>query len=127
MKTDRVNTSLGIVHLEIQRNKNFPNSNCPYCYIKMPWYFHAKKIRPQKSRNRFFFVTDGVIHGEMASMVFITYHSNTHECMAICLGSAKVMLGGPGGKKIELTKALLLFDLPAWDTNVYIIRTTFCV
>ena len=49
---------------------------------------------------------DGAIPGKTE------FHSNTHECMAVCMGNADVILGGPSGKKIKI-KAGDVLILPA--------------
>lgn len=34
---------------------------------------------------------------------FHHFHSNTHECLGICMGEATVILGGPGGRRVKLS------------------------
>ncbi|MGZ3863842.1 MAG: cupin domain-containing protein [Bacteroidia bacterium] len=43
---------------------------------------------------------------------FHHYHSTTHECMAICMGSANIILGGPGGKRVKVKQGDVII-LPA--------------
>jgi uncharacterized protein YjlB len=47
-------------------------------------------------------LTDGTDH----------YHSNTHECLAVCSGNANVILGGPGGHRLILQQGDVII-LPA--------------
>jgi uncharacterized protein YjlB len=43
---------------------------------------------------------------------FHHYHSTTHECMAVAMGNAKLIIGGPGGKPVEVTPGDVII-LPA--------------
>jgi uncharacterized protein YjlB len=108
----RANTDPHILHFVLKRNKNFPNSKLPVLiYQKVLNLPNPKKkavltIRKIFSRNGWSNSWSNGIYD------FHHYHSNTHECMAICFGKADVILGGPKGKKIKLEQGDLII-LPA--------------
>lgn len=43
---------------------------------------------------------------------FHHYHSTTHECMAICAGTATVIFGGPNGRRVKVAQGDVII-LPA--------------
>jgi uncharacterized protein YjlB len=112
MDKKRINTNIHPTHLFLKRNGHFPNNT-------LPVVVYQESLRLPKQKNK---------SAEIAQQVFIRngwsnswrngiydfhhYHSNTHECMAVCMGTATVMLGGPGGRKIKLKAGDVLL-LPA--------------
>ena len=112
MKTERVNTNPGIVNLKIPGNKNFPNSSLPVLLYKNALVLPHQKNKAAEITQQVFIRNGWSNSWRNGIYAFHHYHSNTHECMGICLGSAKVMLGGPNGKKVELTQGDVII-LPA--------------
>lgn len=88
--------------------KYFPNSTLPLLIYKKLFNAgkQAKKAASQLQqlmhkhnwRNAW---TNGIYF-------FHHYHSNTHECLAIAAGTARVIFGGPGGRSIMVKKGDLL-------------------
>jgi len=110
--TKRVNTNPHILHFVLKQNENFPNSDLPVLIyegaLELPAEKNQSSIIIQKifSRNNWSNSwTNGIYD-------FHHYHSITHECLAISMGSATVILGGPSGRKIELSKGDVII-LPA--------------
>jgi uncharacterized protein YjlB len=108
---DRINTNPHILRFVIKRNKNFPNSRLPVLIYQEALNIPGGKkgiVIVQKifQRNGWSNSWSNGIYD------FHHYHSNTHECMAICAGEAEVILGGPKGRKIKLTKGDVII-LPA--------------
>lgn len=109
---ERANKNPHISSFVLKRNKNFPNS-------KLPVLIYKKAIELPKQKNKAVNVAQKLfIHNGWSNSWrngiydFHHYHSNTHECMAICMGSANVILGGPNGKRIKLVQGDLII-LPA--------------
>lgn len=105
------NTNPDILHYRIKRNKNFPNSRLPVLIYKEALQLPPKKrgialVEKIFLRNGWSNVWSNGIYD------FHHYHGNTHECMAICKGTAEVILGGPGGRKIKLQQGDVII-LPA--------------
>jgi uncharacterized protein YjlB len=108
----RINTNPHVRNYVLKRNKNFPNSKLPVLIyrkaITLPEQKNAAAIIAQKT-----FIHNGWSNSWRNGIYnFHHYHSNTHECMAICMGSASVILGGPNGKRVSLRKGDILI-LPA--------------
>jgi uncharacterized protein YjlB len=110
--SERINTNPHILHFALKPNKYFPNNKLPVLLFKDALNLQSEKeeaiITVQKifSRNGWSNSWSNGIYD------FHHYHSNTHECMAICSGSAEVILGGPGGRKIKIETGDVLI-LPA--------------
>jgi len=112
MKKERVNTNPHILHFILKRNKYFPNSKLPVLV-----YREALNLPKQKNKSadiaQQLFLRNGWSNSWRNGIYdFHHYHSTTHECMAICMGWAEVILGGPNGKKIKLEAGDILI-LPA--------------
>lgn len=108
----RTDTNPHILHFTLKRNKNFPNS-------KYPVLIYRKAINLPFQKNKAAKITQDIFlqHGwsncwKNGIYDFHHYHSTTHECMAICMGSATIILGGPNGKRIKLMKGDIII-LPA--------------
>lgn len=108
----RINTNPHIEHFIIKRNRYFPNSKLPVLIyrgaLELPKQKNSASIIVEKvfSRNGWSNSWKNGIYD------FHHYHSNTHECMAICMGKATVILGGPRGRKTELKQGDVIV-LPA--------------
>jgi uncharacterized protein YjlB len=99
----RINTNPHIVHFVLKRNKNFPNS-------KLPLLIYREAIHlPSESGKKILFIQKLFARNGWSNSWsngiydFHHYHSNTHECMAICEGEAEIILGGPKGRKEKIT------------------------
>ena len=106
------NTNPHIKSLLLSKNKFFPNSI-------LPVLIYQGAIELPKQRQ---------VAADLIQTIFVKnkwgnswrngiydfhhYHSNTHECMGIAAGTAKVIVGGPGGRKITLKRGDVLI-LPA--------------
>lgn len=112
MKIRRTNTNPHIIHIKLKRNKYFPNSKYPVLIYK-----EAFKLPKQKNKASEIIQTIFIQNGwsntwRNGIYDFHHYHSITHECMAIAMGSAKVIFGGPNGKKLKLASGDVIL-LPA--------------
>ena len=83
-------------------NKHFPNS-------KLPLLVYRKAIALPRQKHKAAEIVRKVFasHGwgnawQDGIYDFHHYHSNTHECLGICMGEATVIFGGPGGKSIKV-------------------------
>jgi uncharacterized protein YjlB len=108
----RTNTNPHIIEIKLKRNKNFPNSSLPVII-----YREALELPKQKNKAALMveklFAKNGWSNSWKNGIYdFHHFHSNTHECMAICSGKATVILGGPSGKKAELKQGDVII-LPA--------------
>ena len=108
----RVDKDPDIRHLTLKRNNYFPNSTLPVLLYKqvldLPLQINkaAEIIRDIFTHHRWSNTwKDGIYD-------YHHYHSNAHECMGIANRAAMVILGGPGGKKITLSRGDVLI-LPA--------------
>jgi uncharacterized protein YjlB len=108
---DRINTNPHILSFVFKKNKNFPNSRLPVLIYQNAMELPGKKksiVTVQK-----IFLRNGWSNSWSNGIYdFHHYHSNTHECMAVCTGEAEVILGGPKGKKVKLAKGDVII-LPA--------------
>ncbi len=108
----RINTNPHILHFTIKRNKYFPNS-------RMPVLIYKNAVELPKQKNKAASIIQKIFdrNGWSNSWTngiydFHHYHSITHECMGIIMGTATIILGGPNGRKIKLTTGDVLI-LPA--------------
>ena len=107
-----INTNPRIRSFHFKANKNFPNNKLPLLIYENAFKTGVQKKRVaaavQKilNRNNWKNAWTNGIYG------FHHYHSNTHECLAIVSGSARVIFGGTGGKSILLSKSDLVI-IPA--------------
>jgi uncharacterized protein YjlB len=109
---ERANTNPHISSFILKRKGYFPNS-------KLPVLIYRKGIRLPDQKNKAATIVQKLFirHGWSNSWRngiydFHHYHSNTHECMAICAGTATVILGGPGGKRTTIRQGDVII-LPA--------------
>jgi uncharacterized protein YjlB len=109
---ERINTNPHILHLTLKRNKNFPNSKLPVLI-----YQHALSLPSGKKEaaiiSQKIFLRNGWSNSWKNGIYdFHHYHSNTHEGMSICSGEAEIILGGPKGRKVKVSKGDVII-LPA--------------
>ncbi|HEX2684491.1 MAG TPA: cupin [Ferruginibacter sp.] len=107
-----INTNPEIRSFNFKVNKHFPNNKLPLLIYKNAFTTGAQQKRVatavQKILNRNNWKnawTNGIY-------TFHHYHSNTHECLAIIAGTARVIFGGTGGKNIRLEQSDLVI-IPA--------------
>jgi len=108
----RINENPHILHFVFKRNRNFPNS-------KLPVIIYQGALNLPRQKNKAAEIARSVCEGNGWSNTwkngiydFHHYHSITHECMAVVMGSARLVLGGPGGKAVELNSGDVII-LPA--------------
>lgn len=109
---ERANTNPHITSFVLKRNQYFPNSRLPVLI-----YRAALELPAQKNRAATIAQKLVLRHGWSNSWRngiydFHHYHSNTHECMVVCMGSANVIIGGPNGKRVKLQQGDVII-LPA--------------
>ena len=111
-KMERLNTNPHIISLALAENKYFPNSKLPVLIYKQVCALPAQKNKAASIVQKIFLRNNWSNSWRNGIYNFHHYHSNTHECMAICFGKVKVILGGPNGKRIELEQGDVIV-LPA--------------
>jgi uncharacterized protein YjlB len=109
---DRANTNPHIDRYVLKPNKGFPNNKLPVLI-----YRNAIQLPEQKNRAaniaQKLFIRNGWSNSWRDGIYdFHHFHSNVHECMAVCIGFANVILGGPNGKRIKLKQGDVII-LPA--------------
>jgi len=102
MQIKRANSNPRISSFILKRNKNFPNSKLPVLIYRKALNLPAQKNKAANIMQKIFIHNGWSNSWRNGIYDFHHYHSNTHECMAICMGSANVILGGPNGKRIHL-------------------------
>lgn len=109
---ERINTNPHIIHIELKRNKHFPNSKHPVLIYKEAFTLPKQKNKASEIIQTIFIRNGWSNTWRNGIYDFHHYHSITHECMGIAMGTANVVIGGPNGKKIELSQGDLII-LPA--------------
>ena len=109
---ERINTNPHILDIRLKRNKNFPNSTLPVIIYKNAFDLPHQKNKSALIVEKIFARNGWSNSWKNGIYDFHHFHSNTHECMAVCMGNADVILGGPSGKKIKI-KAGDVLILPA--------------
>jgi len=99
---DRIETNVRVISLDLKPNHNFPNSNLPVLVYKGALNLPRQKNRAAGIIQQIFLRNGWSNSWRNGIYEFHHYHSNTHECMAVAMGSANVILGGPGGRKVVL-------------------------
>ena len=108
----RINTNPHILHFTLKRNKNFPNSNLPVLIYKKGIKLPLQKNRAAVIAQEIFARNSWSNSWRNGIYDFHHYHSVTHECMAICMGTVTLILGGPNGKRVKLEQGDVIV-LPA--------------
>lgn len=109
---DRINTNPHIISFVLTANKNFPNNHLPVVIYK-----ECIRLPAQRNKAATIMQKTFINHGWSNSWRngiydFHHYHSTTHECLGISMGTVTLILGGPGGKRIKLAAGNVLI-LPA--------------
>jgi uncharacterized protein YjlB len=110
--TKHVNTSPEIISINLQPNKNFPNSALAVLIYKSACTLPKQKNKAADILQKIFLRNGWSNSWRNGIYNFHHYHSNTHEVIGICSGKVTVILGGPKGKKITLEQGDVLI-LPA--------------
>ncbi len=108
----RANTNPHITHFVLKKNKNFPNSKQPVLIYRNGLHLPDQKNKSAVIAQKLFNSNGWSNSWKNGIYDFHHYHSNVHECMAVCMGWANVILGGPNGKRIKLKKGDIII-LPA--------------
>jgi uncharacterized protein YjlB len=111
-KEQRVETNPRIVAIELHQHKNFPNSKFPVLIYKNACLLPQQKNKAAEILRHIFLKNSWSNSWKNGIYNFHHYHSTTHECMGICAGKAKIILGGPNGRRIELAKGDIII-IPA--------------
>jgi uncharacterized protein YjlB len=110
--TERLNKAPHIIHFVLKRNKNFPNSELPVLIYQKALNLPEQKNKAVTVIQKIFGRNDWSNSWRNSIYDFHHYHSVTHECMAICEGSATIITGGPGGRRVKLSEGDVII-LPA--------------
>lgn len=100
----RVNDNPSVQHFVIRKNKYFPNSTLPLVIYKGALMLPKQKNRASEITQKIFNRHDWSNSWTNGIYDFHHYHSITHECLAITMGEATVMFGGPGSKKVKVER-----------------------
>jgi uncharacterized protein YjlB len=111
-KNQLVEASSHILTIELHANKNFPNSRFPVLIYKNACSLPGQKNKAAEIVRQVFLKNGWSNSWKNGVYDFHHYHSTTHECMAICSGRAKIILGGPNGRRVELVKGDIII-IPA--------------
>jgi uncharacterized protein YjlB len=95
---ERINTNPHILHFVLKRNKNFPNSRLPVLIYQKALELPSQKNKAATIIQKIFANNGWSNSWRNGIYDFHHYHSITHECMGITMGSATIILGGPEGK-----------------------------
>jgi uncharacterized protein YjlB len=99
---DRINTNPHTLQFKFKKNKNFPNNRLPVLIYKSALELPSQKKKAAIITQKVFSRNGWSNSWSNGIYDFHHYHSNTHECMAICMGTANIILGGPGGKRVKV-------------------------
>lgn len=109
---ERANTNPHITSFVLKRNQYFPNSRLPVLIYRGAVQLPAQKNRAASIAQKLVLRNGWSNSWRNGIYDFHHYHSNTHECMVICQGSANVIIGGPNGKRVKLQQGDVII-LPA--------------
>lgn len=109
---ERANTNPHILTLMLQRNAFFPNSIYPVLVYRKALHLPEQKNKAAVIVQKLFNRNGWSNSWRNGIYDFHHYHSNTHECMAVCAGSANVILGGPNSRRVTVKQGDVII-LPA--------------
>lgn len=109
---ERANTNPHITSFVLKRNQYFPNSSLPVLIYRGAVQLPAQKNRAATIAQKLLLRNGWSNSWRNGIYDFHHYHSNTHECMVVCMGSANVIIGGPNGKRVSLQQGDVII-LPA--------------
>lgn len=126
--TQRVEPDPQVIDISIKRNGYFPNNEFPVLIYKK--VLHLPRLRNKAAEIiQHIFLRHGWSNSWKDGIYdFHHYHSNTHECLGVAMGSAVVIIGGPGGKRIKISAGDVMI-LPAGVAHRCISQTEnfYCV
>lgn len=102
MNKEIVNSDPPILLFILKPNKNFPNNQLPVLIYKNAVNLPREKGHAAETAQQLFRKNDWGNTWRNGIYDFHHYHSNTHECLCVVEGSVEIILGGPGGKKVEM-------------------------
>ena len=108
----RANTNPHIISFVLKKNNYFPNNVLPVLIYRNAIELPLFKNRAADIAQKLFLKNDWRNTWRNGIYDFHHYHSTTHECMAICMGSANLVLGGPNGRRIKVERGDVII-LPA--------------
>jgi uncharacterized protein YjlB len=111
-KQQRIETNPDIMTVNLRPNKNFPNSALPVLIYKNACLLPEQKNKAAEIIRGVFLKNSWSNSWKNGIYNFHHYHSTTHECMGVCAGKAKIILGGPNGRRVELVKGDIII-IPA--------------
>lgn len=100
----RLNTNPHIIDRIFGKNKFFPNNDLPLLIYQNAFILPDQKNKAAEIVQKIFLRNDWGNTWRNGVYDFHHYHSNTHECLGICAGEAKVIFGGPGQRSITIRK-----------------------
>jgi uncharacterized protein YjlB len=98
----RINTNPHITCIALKRNGYFPNSTFPVLIYRNVIDLPGLKNNAATIAQKLLLHNDWGNTWRNGIYDFHHYHSTTHECMIICMGSANLVLGGPNGKRVKV-------------------------
>jgi uncharacterized protein YjlB len=110
--SERINKSPHVIHFVLKRNKNFPNSEMPVLIYQKVLNLPEQKSKAAVIIQKIFARNAWSNSWRNSIYDFHHYHSVTHECMGICEGTATIITGGPGGRRVKLSQGDVIM-LPA--------------
>jgi uncharacterized protein YjlB len=120
--TQRLATAPQVIDISIKRNGYFPNNAFPVLIYKKALQLPRQKNKAAEIIQQIFLKHGWSNSWKNGIYDFHHYHSTTHECMGIAMGSAMVILGGPGGKRVKLNAGDVVI-LPAGVAHRCISKT----
>lgn len=107
-----IDTSPRIESYSFRRNNYFPNNRLPLLIYKKVLLLPHQKNRAAAIIQQLFIKHSWANSWKNGIYNLHHYHSNTHECIGIAMGSAVVIFGGPGGRRIKIAEGDILI-IPA--------------
>lgn len=124
--TQRVEIPSQIMDISIKRNDYFPNNEFPVLIYKKALHLPRLKNKAAEIIQHIFLRNGWSNSWKNGIYDYHHYHSNTHECLGVAMGSAMVIIGGPGGKRIKISAGDVII-LPAGVAHRCISQTEdFC-
>lgn len=126
LKMRLVDIPARVIELFIKRNGYFPNSIHPALVYKNALDLPRQKNKAAEAIREIFLHNGWSNSWKNGIYDYHHYHSTTHECLGAAMGSAMLLIGGPGGKRIKFAAGDVLI-LPAGMAHRCITETDdFC-
>ncbi len=100
----RQNTNPEITSKTIGRNKFFPNSRLPLIIYRSALNLPEQRNKAAEIVQKIFLRNNWGNTWRNGIYNFHHYHSNTHECLGISSGDARVIFGGTGKRSITVSR-----------------------